>query len=294
MSIETYRFQVGALQCTVINDGYISNIPVPPFFPFAPAEELEPALRRFGTSLDTMTCACMCLVVDSGEHRILLETGGGRNHPPYGKVHPDYPPVQPDLGTLMDGLAAENIAPESIDTIILSHLHVDHCAGNVDGSGKPLFPNARYCIARGEWEFFMAQEVPEDDHEWEGWAASIRFAQAQCRAIADRVELVDSETEVLPEVRMIPTPGHSVAHCAVEFVSGNERLVCPVDNLAHPLNGERPEWSEQLNEEELPSRQRILKRAEGALVHVFHFAFPGLGRYLPDPTGDNWWCWQPI
>lgn len=291
MTVETYRFQVGAFQCIALNDGSISNIPIPSFFPNAPANQLQEVLHRYGVETEKLTVACVCLLVDTGQNRVLLETGGGTEYHPYGQVHPDFPPVQPKLGGLLAGLAAEGISPDSIDTVILSHAHGDHISGSADSMGKPVFPNARYVMARGEWEGFITEQIPDDDNEWNGWAASMRYAQKQCKALQDRMVLPDPETEVVPGVCLIPTPGHSVAHCSVEFQSGTARLVCPVDTLGHPIAIEYPDWGPTA-EHELESRRRILNRAGStALVHVFHHPFPGLGHLVPNRDG---WLWRAI
>ena len=291
MPIETYRFQLGDLQCVVINDGYISNIATSWYFANAPDDQLEKNLHRYGIQSDTLAVPCNCLVLDIGSHRVLLDTGGGRGHPAYGKNSPDTAPCQAKLGNLMDGLKAEGIAAESIDTVVLSHQHVDHVSGVADNMGKPAFPNARYFMARPEWEEFISLQIPDNDTEWDGWAGAIRFGQKVCVAIQDRLELVDPEVEILPGVCMIPTPGHTANHCSIEFVSGNTRLVCPMDTLGHPIHAEHLTWNPE-GEQSLASRREILKRAESAdLVHVFHFPFPGLGHMIPDGDG---WHWQAL
>lgn len=166
MPTEVYRFQVGALRCVAINDGYISGISVPGFFPNAPVDEFRQVLHRHGIASDTFAAPCICLVVDTGTHRVLVDTGGGKGHPGYGMTFSSNIPVKPDLGRLMDGLAQEGIAPESIDSVILSHAHVDHVSGVANSAGKPAFPNARYIMARGEWEEFISQQIPDQDDDW--------------------------------------------------------------------------------------------------------------------------------
>ena len=44
--------------------------------------------------------------------------------------------------------------PSEIDTVMCTHLHVDHVGWNtslVDGAWVPTFPNARYLVAESEW-----------------------------------------------------------------------------------------------------------------------------------------------
>jgi glyoxylase-like metal-dependent hydrolase (beta-lactamase superfamily II) len=87
---------------------------------------------------------------------------------------------------------------------------------------------------------------------------------------------------------MIPTPGHTANHCSIEFVSGNDRLICPMDTLGHPVHAEHLAWNPE-GEQSLASRRQILKKAESAaLTHVFHFPFPGLGRMIPEKDGRRW------
>jgi glyoxylase-like metal-dependent hydrolase (beta-lactamase superfamily II) len=294
MPVETYRFQVGDLRCVVINDGYISNIATSWYYANAPEDQIEKHLRRYGIHSDTLAVPCNCLVLDIGSRRVLLDAGGGKGHPAYGKNSPDTAPCQAKLGNLMDGLKAEGIPAESIDTVILSHHHTDHVSGVADSTGKPAFPNARYFMARGEWDEFISLQIPDDDNDWDGWAGSVRFAQKKCLAIQDRIELIDlaeSEVEILPGVYMIPTRGHTANHCSFEFVSGTARLVCPMDTLGHPIHAEHLTWNPE-GEHSLASRRQILKRAESAtLTHVFHFPFPGVGSIIPAGEG---WRWQAL
>ena len=38
----------------------------------------------------------------------------------------------------------------------MTHLHGDHVGWNLDADGKPNFPNARYLVPQGDWDFFNA------------------------------------------------------------------------------------------------------------------------------------------
>src|SRR5205085_4963909 len=78
-----------------------------------------------------------CLCVDTGGHRVLVESGAG---------------FAPTNGKLLANLAAEGIAPEDVDTVILTH--GDHIGGNADATGQVTLPNARYVMWKGDWEFW--------------------------------------------------------------------------------------------------------------------------------------------
>jgi glyoxylase-like metal-dependent hydrolase (beta-lactamase superfamily II) len=288
MSPEIFPFQLGAFRCIAINDGWFSNAPASAFFPNAPTAQLEQALHQHGFPIDTATAPATCMFVDTGQHRVLFDTGGGQNHPPYGKLMPGPRQLDAELGQFLSGLTAVGVDLASIDTVIFSHAHPEHISGNVDRAEHLLFPNAQFVWARGEWMDFRELEVPDQDTDWDGWAGPTRFAQQQCLAIEDRIVLVDPEIEVLPGVRLIPTPGDTPHHICVEFSSGEQRLVCLADAMHNPIEVMYPDWGVG-GAQAAQSRREILQRAGAtALVHGFHFPFPGLGRLHPDANGWRW------
>ena len=71
---------------------------------------------------------------------------------------------------------------------------------------------------------------------------------------------------------------------------------CTSDALIHPLHVEHPDWVCVVNIANGPavaSARNFLEMAvrEKALVHGFHFPWPGLGHILQ--KGDGW-QWQPL
>ena len=148
MSSESFRFEVGTFQCILIEDA-VTAYPYPAqmFFTNAPKELLEQALREHGTDPQHWN-ACVCpypsILISTGRHQVLVDTGAGN--------------LLPTTGNLIPKLRIEGIAPEDIDTVILTHCHRDHIGGTTDSEGKPAFPNARYVMWREEWEFWTAPE----------------------------------------------------------------------------------------------------------------------------------------
>ncbi len=120
------------------------------------------------------------------------------------------------------------------------------------------------------------------------------WARRNLPPIRDQLELVHHETEIVPGIRVIPAPGHTPGHMAVEITSDSDRLLCISDAVIHPIHLEHPDWypGDLVPKQALASRRRLLQRAvvEETLVHAFHFPSPGLG-YVVE-KGDAW-QWQP-
>jgi N-acyl homoserine lactone hydrolase len=96
--------------------------------------------------------------------------------------------------SVADALAGLDMSPADIDLVINTHLHFDHCGQNA------VFRHAPFYVQRSELDR-MRREAGEL-HEWFG------FMDA-------RFELLDGDTEVLPGLEVIATPGHTVGHQCV-------------------------------------------------------------------------------
>jgi glyoxylase-like metal-dependent hydrolase (beta-lactamase superfamily II) len=288
MSDKNHRFKVGKFTCTAVLDGvHLYEHPGSLLCANAPQGELAEALARHGIDLASWTewaSPYPGLVIDTGVHKVLVDTGAGGS--------------LPGTGELIRNMHAAGIAPGEIDVVILTHGHADHAGGNVDREGKPAFPNARYVTCQAEWDLWAPDEpdlsalpFPEELIQ-----LMIQVAHANLLAIEDRFELVGGETEIVPGVRVLPAPGHTPGHLAVAATSDGEELLCLGDAVLHPVHIEQTGWYAAVDlepERALASRQQLLKRASAhkSLVHAFHFDFPGLGRIVP--RGDAW-AWQPI
>jgi glyoxylase-like metal-dependent hydrolase (beta-lactamase superfamily II) len=288
MGSESFRFEVGTFQCILIKDGvYAYPQPAQMFFANAPKEFLEQVLREH--SIDPQRWdACVCpypsLLIVTGRHQVLVDTGAGNLHP--------------TTGNLIPNLRLEGIAPEDIDTVILTHCHRDHIGGTTDGEGKPAFPNARYVMWRDEWEFWTAaepdwgpQQIAEDiKRRW------LAFTRDKLPPIRDQLDLVDREGEIVPGISAVPAPGHTPGHMAVAVASGDAQLLCISDAAIHPISVEHPDWHPVFDlapDRAVASKRRLLQRAaaDRALVHGAHFPFPGLGYVIQK---GNAWQWLPI
>lgn len=122
------------------------------------------------------------------EGLVLADTGVGHDN---SFIDEFYRPVHESLS---GQIAATGASLEDITAVVNGHLHFDHAGQNSCFPGVPIF------IQRAEWELLEAGSYTVD--EW------IRFDGSDYR-------LIDGEAEVLPGIRVVPTPGHTAGHQAV-------------------------------------------------------------------------------
>jgi glyoxylase-like metal-dependent hydrolase (beta-lactamase superfamily II) len=290
MNTEIYRFKLGTFECMAVSDGTFTytppNFPPPATFLFAnaPKERLEQVLREHNLQLEQWVewiSPYICLLVNTGKHLVLVDTGAGG--------------LGPNTGKLLQNLRAGGITPEDIDTIILTHGHPDHIGGNTNAEGKPAFPNARFVMWKDEWDFWNSDlaGLKVDEHTRELLSM---LARKNLPPIQSQLDLIDHEAEIVPGIQAIAAPGHTPAHMALAISSGIERLLCISDAVLHPIHLEQPDWHAAIEfapQQVVTTRRQLLKRAETekALVLAFHFPFPGLGHVIQREEG---WQWKPI
>ena len=271
MADRVHRFNVGSFHCVVVCDQEHDTTGGPPraFLNATPEESGAAAAAYADVTGDAASSISMnILVVDTGTHLVIVDTGNG-------------PSDSSPRGGMLDGLAAAGIEPASVDVVITTHAHPDHVAGNTDGEGHPTFPNARYVISDVEW-----QRLAEQPNEW---------SQTQLSAIADRYERITPGEDVVPGIATIPTPGHAPGQMALLIEDGGEQLLHIADVFHVPFQPAHPDWYLGFDadpEQTVLTRRALLERAarEGYLVIAYHTPFPGLGRIR---TADDVWQWWP-
>jgi glyoxylase-like metal-dependent hydrolase (beta-lactamase superfamily II) len=173
--------------------------------------------------------AMRCLLVETPDELVLIETGLGNKEDEkfrgiYG-VDNASGAGRPDR--VHDSLAAAGFRAEDVGIVINTHLHFDHAGGNTyrDESGEVRlsFPNARYFVQRGEWDWAHLKN--------ERTQASYLPDNFEPVMAAGRLELVEGDVEIVPGISVFRTPGHCPHHQSVLVTSGGETACFLADVL---------------------------------------------------------------
>jgi glyoxylase-like metal-dependent hydrolase (beta-lactamase superfamily II) len=216
------------------------------------------------------------LVIESGGRRILVDTCVGND-----KVRP-IPGWDRRQGRFLADLAEAGYPAESIDTVLCTHLHVDHVGWNTrleKDRWVPTFPNARYLFAERELVYWR----DANDQQF----GDVFGDSVQPILDAGLADLVKPDHAVAPDLRLEPTPGHTPGHVSVRLRSRGEEAVVTGDLMHHPVQCAHPEWASRADydaEQARHTRRDFLERSarSGALVLGTHFAGPTAGRVVRD------------
>ena len=212
--------------------------------------------------------------------RIVVDTciGNGKN---FGPSMADFNGLDTRF---VEDLVTANFAPDEVDYVICTHLHVDHVGWNtqlVDDVWVPTFPNARYVMSQQDLDYWSEHEALHNP-----FAVSV-----QPVVDAGLVDAVATDHRVSPSVALLPTPGHTPGHVSVHITSGGESAIITGDMVHSPVQFARPEWSSVADtdsDEATRSRERLVAMAGGATTLV-------IGTHFPPPTaahlvhdGEGW------
>jgi len=210
--------QVGRLTCRLLEGGR-QRLDGGAMFGVVPKPLWE---RRIAADeRNRIPLAMRCLLVEHPDGLVLVDTAlGNKEDEKFRDIYGVENAGRQGRTQLEDALAEAGFAPEDVRWVINTHLHFDHAGGNtyLDAAAIRLsFPNATYVVQRGELEFAM--------HPHERAAASYLSRNFAPVTAAGRWHLVSGETEILPGIRVRPTPGHVPHHQSVWVTDGDECAV---------------------------------------------------------------------
>lgn len=275
-------FTIGDLEVVAVSDGS-ARAPGTLYFQGTTQEQWEPH-KRWLDHAGNVEFPFSCFLVRSGGRTVLIDTGLGQINM-----------MGFSGGSLLSELAQAGVKPEEIDTVFITHLHVDHCGtvAQVDGEiARPVFPKATYRWTAEEQEHWMGSVMdsmfltPEQKAYLKGMFA----------AVEGRFQPAAAGETIAPGVSVVATPGHTPGHAGIVVSSGTERAFILGDAISCPVQLTETEWSGlgDMDPKLARQSQEVVAReaeASGALLTAAHF--PGLtfGRVL---MGEGRRYWEPV
>ena len=247
-------FSVGRLRCHALEGG-TQQLDGGAMFGIVPKPLWE---RRIpADARNRIPLALRCLLIEHDDGLVLIDSGiGNKENDKFKDIYGVDNAGHDGRTKLEDALGELGHKPDEVRWLINTHLHFDHAGGDTfkqpDGSIGLSFPRARYVVDRRELDFAR--------HTNERTAGSYLAHNFETVPF----QLVDGETEVLPGIRLLPTPGHVPHHRSVLISSGGE-TACYLADLV-PTSAHLPlPWIMGYDLEPLvtlETRRRLYQRAE--------------------------------
>lgn len=246
--------------------------------PDASTEELRKIqwISPFLDAESRMVLSFHSLIVQTKDRLLIVDTCIGnektRNYPRWNQMQTSFRADLQEAGFQEDGF----------DTVLCTHMHVDHVGWNTYRDGelwRPTFENARYLYAREEWDHWQRESQDEYGPVIEDSVQPIFDL-----GLAD---LVGSSHQVSDEIQLVPTPGHTPGHVSVYINSRGEEAIITGDIFHHPCQIAQPSWcatADSDQEAALRTRQGFLaKYADRPVLCIgTHFAGVTAGRLVRD------------
>lgn len=275
------RLRVGEIDIWSVTDSVASLGEVTELFPSVPRATWPPYVARYPELFvgDTeWKPPFVSYLIRTEGTSVLIDTGLGPRATAF---------LRDAQGRLLHELRARGVEAGQIETVFLTHLHLDHIGWNVRLDGSPTFATARYLAPKLDWEWIQRRD-PEDRD-----AAMARLAPL---AEAGRLELVDAAAfELATGLVAEPTPGHTPGHMSVWVTSRGQRALVMGDVAVHPAQLDDVDRHYIFDvDPRLAARTRagVLDRLEemDAIAICGHYPNGGFGRVR---RGDGF-AWQPL
>lgn len=209
-----------------------------------------------------------CLVIQTGKQTILVDTGLSNRLDEKAKARWH---IERPEGDLLVGLSRIGLKPEDIEIVIDSHLHSDHCSGNVvlaeDGQTlQAAYPNAEYVVQHREFEDAThPNERTAATYLRENWDVLLKNGQFR---------LLDGETLIAPGITGVVTPGHTPGHMSVVIESDGQYAIFLSDLASMAVHFERLAWMTSYDLEPLVTLETKRHWQQWALDHDALLIFP--------------------
>lgn len=177
----------------------------------------------------------------------------------------------------MTNLRGLGVAPEEIDLVMCTHLHVDHVGWNtrlLDGRWVPTFPNAKYLFHRTEYDYW------ESEYRRQAWIEDAFVDSVLPVVHSGQAVMVAADHEIDSGIRVEPSPGHTPGHVSLNLERGGARAVFCGDMMHSPLQVPEPQLASIFcadAEMSRATRADFIDRHADTDTVVLAAHFPGVG-----------------
>lgn len=248
----------------------------------AMAAKLAP--HHFVPAMNRLVITIQMWVVQIDDKVIVIDTGVGNGKP---RTAPRMKNLNIRVG---EWLEAAGAGFDKVTHVVQTHLHADHTGWNTvlqDGKWVPTFPNARYLMPRGDYEYWTdaIAKAPDIamDNSWEDSVLPVIEAGV--------VDFIDADAgQILGCLAVEPVPGHTPGMLSYRLQSeGEEGLFC-ADVFHSPVQIYDPQINTAycvLQDVARETRARVLSEAaeRGTLIMPMHFGVPYCGYIRHDGDG---------
>jgi len=223
-------------------------------------------------------------LIRTPRHTVLLDTCVGNDKP-----RPSSRAWHMQSLPWLETLRRAGAAPEDIDVVLCTHLHVDHVGWNtqlVNGRWVPTFPNARYLFHRTEYAYWEETREMDPGIGYGRTEGSFEDSVLPVEE-AGLVELIDDGYQIDEFLSVVLTAGHSPGHVClnVRGVDGAVRGIFTGDVLHHPIQCRYPDWNSRYcldADAARRTRKTVIDHCTDVdrLIFATHFAAPTAGRII--------------
>ncbi|MGA9866199.1 MAG: MBL fold metallo-hydrolase [Acetobacteraceae bacterium] len=233
---------------------------------------------------DNLVLCFQSYIVRTGRHTILVDSCVGNDKDR--SARPLWHRKKDNV--FMQGLADVGLGVNDIDFVMCTHLHVDHVGWNTrldHGRWVPTFPKARYLFSKTELDYWLAENAKTELPPIADSVIPIVEAK-QCDLIASDHQLDDL-------VSLIPTPGHTIDHYAVQLGRGGKDAVITGDLIHSPLQARYPDLSMRVDYDPaqgIATRRKFLETYCDTPTQCCFAHFPSPSRGHIKRWGDGFKC----
>lgn len=274
-----FRLAVGDYEVTALFDGY--NDLGPSLLEGLSPAQIRQQLVEHGVDPMRMQTSFNAFVVNTGKHLILVDSGAGHC-------------VPQTAGALEANLRASGYQPEQIDTVLLTHMHLDHVCGLVDSSGQALFPNAQVYASKAEADYWLSDEQKERAAAKDKEYFDIAVGSLKPYRDAGRFHTFVPPQAPIREVEVVARAGHTPGSVTYRFTSDDKAIVF-IGDLIHSaaVQFEHPEVSIHFDvkpEQAIAARREEFNQLakQGEWLAAAHLPFPGIGHLTVNGQGYRW------